>query len=55
MLGPSGPGTCVAPLLECAEHDLEILTGRSEPIAVIWPRYVASIVKPDLAITLTRE
>lgn len=23
--------------------------------AMVWPRYVASIVKPDLAISLTRE
>src|SRR5665213_3334318 len=32
----------------------EVITFRCQG-AMLWPRYVASIAKPDLAISLTRE
>jgi hypothetical protein len=34
--------------------DAEVVTFRCHG-AMVWPRYVASIVKPDLAISLKRE
>jgi len=41
------------------EHSFEVADGEMITLrlhgATIWPRYVASVVKPDLAISLKRE
>ena len=46
--------------LEPGHHTLRLRSGRYSSRdhsfgAMLWPRYVASIVKPDLAISLRRE